>query len=247
MKAVIVANWKMHPQNRKESRRLLEQTKKLAEKHPKVSIIVAPPALYLQDLAGGRGRRVMFAAQNGHFDAEGAHTGEISMTQIKDARATHVLVGHAERRAAGETNEDTRKKVKAALTAGLTPILCIGESKREQGGEHFDVVRMQIRTGFADVPDAKISKVLVAYEPVWAIGAVKPLSPRDMHEMSIFIRKVLVDTRGEAGHSLKILYGGSIDEGNARGMLQGGDVCGILLGRASVSMEHFAPLLDSIS
>lgn len=246
-KVLVVANWKMYPRSRRDAKKLLEQTKKVAEKNQKISIIVAPPSLYLQELASGRGKRIAFAAQNAHYDPEGAHTGEISMVQVKDTRAGYVLVGHAERRALGETNEDTRKKVKAALAAGLTPILCVGESKRESGGEHFDVIRMQVRSGFADVPDAKLSKVLVAYEPVWAIGAAKPLSPRDIHEMSIFIRKVLVDARGDAGHSLKVLYGGSVDEAGARVILKEGDVRGLLIGRASISMERFAPLLASLA
>lgn len=246
-KRIIIANWKMNPSTFRDARRLFDATKKIAERSPKLSFVIAPPALYLRELASGRSTRVAFGAQSAHFERAGSHTGELSMQQARDARASYVLVGHAERRQSGETNDDTRKKVAAALAAGLTPILCVGESKREQGGEHFEVVRAQLKAGFADVADAKIPKVLVAYEPVWAIGAERPLSPRDMQEMSIFIRKTLVDSRGAGGHALKVLYGGSIDETNAAAMFKEGEIAGVLLGRASISVEHLAPLAAAVS
>lgn len=246
-KVLVVANWKMNPPSFKEAKKLLEQTKKIAEKSRNVSLIVAPPSIFLRECASGRSTRVAFAAQSAHFEKGGAHTGEISMQQAKDARASHVLVGHAERRALGETNDDTRKKVAAAFAAGLTPILCVGESKREPGGEHFEVVRAQLKAGFADVPDAKLSKVIIAYEPVWAIGSSNTIPPRDMHEMSIFIRKTLVDARGQAGHAAKVIYGGSVDETNAADMLENGEIIGFLVGRASIHPEHLAPLVASVS
>lgn len=243
---LIVANWKMNPATLREAKKLLQATRTAAERATRVRVIVAPPSIFLRELASTRSTRIAFAAQNAHFEREGAYTGEISMLQAKDARASFVLVGHAERRAAGETNEDTRKKISAALAVGLTPILCVGESKREQGGEHFEVIRSQLKSGFADVPDAKFSKVLVAYEPVWAIGAEKPMHSRDVHEMSIFIRKTLIDARGDVGHAVKILYGGSVDETNAKRMCAEGGVAGLLLGRASISMKHLTPFFRAL-
>jgi triosephosphate isomerase len=247
MKSLIVANWKMNPPTMREAKKLLEVTKKSVDRASGVSVIVAPPALYLRDLrASYKGKKITFAAQNAHFEAKGSFTGEISMSQVKDAGASYVLIGHAERRAAGETNDDTRRKIAAALSAGLTPIFCVGEARRAEGGEYFDFVRAQLREGLVDTPPVKISRIIIAYEPVWAIGATVAMSPRDMHEMAIFIRKTIVDLHGAGGHTVKILYGGSIESKNAPEMLTYGDVDGLLVGRASSDQTQIALLLEAI-
>lgn len=245
MRCIVVANWKIGPPTFKEARALLDATKKAIGRSG-VSVIVAPSMLYLRELSSlSHSRRIRFAAQNAHYE-EGAHTGEVSLRQLKDARVTHILVGHAERRASGETNDDTRKKTAAVIRARMTPVLCVGEVKRAGTGEHFAFVRGQLQAGFADVPQEKVRSVIVAYEPVWAIGADRPLSPRGMHEMAIFIRKTLVELKGEAGMSVNILYGGSVDAGNVSEMLRWGDVDGLLVGRASTDAEELSKLLVAI-
>lgn len=251
MRALVIANWKMNPKSFKEAKKLFEATKKMATQAKGVSVVVAPPSLYMRELTGGRrGGKVACAAQHAHFDIDGAHTGEISMTQAKDAGASYVLIGHAERRAQGETNEDTRKKVATALSLGLTPILCIGESKRGTGGEHFEVVRSQLRAGFGDIPASKASKVLVVYEPLWTIGKDAAIYPRDMHEMEIFIRKTLLElyvVPSDQAPSVKVLYGGSVEAESVGPMLLEGHVKGFLVGRASVNVEHFSNILKTIA
>jgi triosephosphate isomerase len=247
MKSLLVANWKMNPPTFKEAKRLLEITKKAADTAKNISIIVAPPSIFLRELrARYRGKRLAFGIQNAHSETQGSFTGEVSMAEAKDAGAAYVIIGHAERRAAGETNDDTRKKVAAALSLLLYPILCVGEAVRTHEGEHFDFIKDQLKAGFADVPAAKIPRVTIAYEPVWAIGATAAMSPRDMHEMAIFIRKTIVGLYGEKGMAVKILYGGSIDETNAPGMLMHGDVGGLLVGRASADLEKFTALVRAI-
>jgi len=247
MKSIIVANWKMKPASFREAKRLFDATKKVAEKCPAISLIVAPPALYLRDLASGyRGKRISFAIQNAHAEASGAYTGEISLAQARDAGASYVLVGHSERRAMGETDEDTQKKVSAALKAKMTPILCVGESLRAQGGEHFNIVAEQLRVGLRDVPPEKITKVILAYEPVWAIGGETTMSPRDMHTMAIFIRKTIVGIYGDVGHKVKILYGASVGEKNASAMVREAHVHGFIVGHVSTDAERFAALLKVI-
>ena len=248
MKSIVVANWKMHPATFREAKKLFEATRRVAEQAKAVSVVVAPPALYLRELAAlYRGKRIAFAAQHAHFEVEGAHTGEISMRQMHDAKASYVIIGHAERRALGETNDDTRRKVAAALAEKLTPILCVGESTRSAEGTHFGFVREQLRLGLSDVPDAKISRVIIAYEPVWAIGAEKPMDTRSMHEMAIFIRKTIVERAGPVGMNVKILYGGPADETNSRAMHEEGDVNGLLVGRASVDEEKLSALILSLN
>jgi triosephosphate isomerase len=146
----------------------------------------------------------------------------------------------------GETNDDTRKKVAAALSAGITPILCIGETKRGTDGEYFNIVKEQLRTGLADVVPAKLKNIVITYEPLWTIGADRAMSPHDMHEMAIFIRKTIVELKGESGMNIKILYGGSVDESNAGEMLRTGDVHGLLVGRASEDGDKFMSLMNAL-
>lgn len=246
MKALIVANWKMNPSSLKEAKALLAATKRSAAKARNVSLIVAPPAIFLQPLASASRGRTVFAIQNAHAAEGGAHTGEISMLQAKDAKATHVIIGHAERRAAGESDTAVREKVAAAIAAGLTPILCVGEEIRGAGAEHFAVVREQVHAALDGLAANRVGKIIIAYEPVWAIGATKAMQPPQMHEMSIFIRKAIVEKFGDAGHGVKVLYGGSIDAENAATMLQGGDVRGLLVGRASTDAANFAELLRAV-
>lgn len=248
MKAILVGNWKMNPTTWRDAKQLFEATKKIVDRSKGVSVIVAPPTLYARELrAAYKGARIAFALQNIHSETRGAYTGETSCRQTKDAKISHVLIGHAERRAMGETSEDTRKKVAAALAADIIPILCVGESTRTNDGAYFNVVKEQLRVGLADVAVAKLARVIIAYEPVWAIGAEKAMSPRDMHEMAIFIRKTVVALLGEGGMNLKILYGGSVDETSAAPMLREGDVHGLLVGRVSEDPAKFAALMSSIA
>ncbi|MCE9541539.1 triose-phosphate isomerase [Candidatus Kaiserbacteria bacterium] len=248
MKSIVVANWKMHPATFKEAKQLFEATKKAAEKAKGVSVIVAPPAIYLREIVKlYKGRRVAFAMQDGNAEAVGACTGEISIAQGKDSKAGYVIIAHAERRSMGETNDGARRKVSAALNSKMTPVLCVGEASRDGTGEHFNFIKEQLRIGLADVTAPKVSQVIIAYEPVWAIGATRPMEAHDMHEMAIFIRKSIVETHGKDGMNMKILYGGSIDETNAAGMLRDGDIAGFLVGRASTEATKCAALIHSLS
>ena len=247
MKSLLVANWKMNPPTYAEAKKLLEATKKAADSAKNVTIVIAPPSIYVRELrASYKGKKIGFAIQNAHAEAAGSFTGEISMVQAKGAGITQVIVGHAERRAMGESNDDTRKKIAAGVALGLSPILCVGELTRTTDGEHFEFIKAQLKAGFADVLVAKIPKVTIAYEPVWAIGASTAMSPRDMHEMAIFIRKTIVGLYGEKGMAVKILYGGSIDATNAPAMLTQGDVVGLLVGRASTDVASLTALVKAM-
>lgn len=247
MKVLLVANWKMNPPTFKEAKALLDATRKAGDKVKQVSIVLAPPSIYLRQLRLlYKGKRIAFAAQNARGENGGALTGEISMVQARDAKASFVLIGHAERRAMGESDDDTRKKVAAALALNMTPVLCIGETERTQSGAHFAHVAKQLSAGLADVPKGMLKKVLIAYEPVWAIGASHAMSPRDMHEMAIFIRKTVVGIHGEVGLQMRILYGGSIDETNAQDMCREGDIEGLLVGRSSSDPRKIALLINAL-
>lgn len=247
MKAIVVANWKMNPSTFREAKKLFDFERKAAESIRVASVVIAPPVIFLRELSKlYRGKKISFAVQHAHFEAGGAHTGEISLLQAKDARAKYVIIGHAERRARGETDDDAHKKVAEALSLKMTPILCIGESSRTDDGEQYALVREQLREGLSDVAASALPRVLLVYEPLWTIGKSAAMNPRDMHQMAIFIRKCVVESHGDAGRSLKILYGGSVDEKNAGAMLSEGDVVGFLVGRASINPSAFAALLRAL-
>lgn len=245
MKSLVVANWKMNPGTWKEAKKLFEETKRMSTLL-KVPVIVAPPAIFLREIGALRPGKVGLSAQNVHFEQSGSYTGEISALQAKDAKAHYALVGHAERRAMGETDDDVRKKVGALLALDMMPIVCLGEHVRDDDGAHFTFVREQLLTALRDVPLQKITKIIIAYEPVWAIGAAEPMRAHDMHEMSIYIRKALVEKYGEAGHKPMVLYGGAVDGTNVGIMLEHGGVKGFLVGRASVDAKKLAELLRAV-
>lgn len=248
MKTILVCNWKMNPPNWKSAKKLFEETKKAAAKAKNVSVIVAPPSIYLRDIASLNTRGSMpLAIQAAHHEEGGAHTGDVSLAQAAESKATYAIVGHAERRARGESDADVNKQVLAALAYKMTPILCVGEKVRSMQGEYFDVVRAQVKGALAAVPQNRIAHIIIAYEPVWAIGAPAPMQPRDMHEMGIFIRKVIVEGWGDVGHAVTILYGGAIDSTNAATMRDEGDVRGFLVGRASAETDKVKSLIQSLT
>jgi len=247
-KIIVVANWKMNPPTFREAKRIFDATKKAVDKAPNVFVIVTPPSIFLRDLAKSyKGKRIAFAPQNVHWLPGGARTGEISISQAADASASYILIGHSERREMGETNEDTGKKVAATLEKKLIPILCVGERERTKNGEHFGIVKEQLRAALAEILPSRISRMIIAYEPVWAIGGEITMSPREMHEMAIFIRKSIVETHGRSGQSVKILYGASVGEKNAQAMLSEAPVSGFVVGHVSIDPSRFTAMLKSIA
>lgn len=246
MKTIVVCNWKMNPPTWKEAKKLFDETKKAALKARSVSVVVAPPAIYMREIAK-LARAMPIAIQHARAEEGGAHTGEISLMQAGDSKASYAIIGHAESRARGTTDADVNKQVLVALALKMKPILCVGESSRTIQGEYFDVVKTQIRTALSTVPSNKVGTIIVAYEPVWAIGAAQPMQPRDMHEMGIFIRKTIVQGWGDVGHGVTVLYGGAVDSTNAAEMREMGDVRGFLVGRASAEPNKIKALIQSLA
>jgi triosephosphate isomerase len=246
MKSLIVANWKMHPATYAEAKKLFDATKKAIESYQQLSLVIAPPALFLRELSKGYRGKISFATQGAQAEDSGAQTGEHSLAQMKHVRCSHAIVGHAERRARGETDAQIAAQVTHALELGMTPILCVGEHTRTADGAHFAFVREQLRLALVNIKAPHVKKIIIAYEPVWAIGAPAPMSPHDMHEMSIFIRKSVVAQHGPAAMDIRILYGGAVDETNAEAMMRNGDVYGFLVGRASVDAIRFAKLIHTL-
>ena len=242
---ILAANWKMHKTTEEAERFLGEFLPRVSESGPEV--VICPPFTSLRaavELCFESPVRV--AAQNMHEADEGAFTGEISPPMLLDLGVDGVILGHSERRQYfAETDEALARKVPAALGAGLEPILCVGENEvQRDGDETEEVLSRQIQADLADVPDARLSEVVIAYEPIWAIGTGRTATPEQAQEVCAFIRDVL-RARGGAADKVRILYGGSVKPGNAAELLSLPDVDGALVGGASLDAEDFAAIVDA--
>ena len=246
---LVAFNWKMNPASLAEAHAIADVVKKASVKAKGVESVIIPPAVFLPTLASThRAQGIHFGVQNIHTEQGGAFTGDISAIQAKDAGASYALVGHAERRKVGETNDDVHKKVLAAIASGLAPIICIGESARDHSGEYLEFIKSQLSVALADVSKSHMKKVVIAYEPVWAIGATEPMKPEHMHEMTIFIRKILWEKYEKAGRAVPILYGGAIlNAEHAVEMAKESEVDGFLLGRLSIDSEKLPTIFESLS
>ncbi len=177
---------------------------------------------------------------------EEKHTGDVSGTMLRNAGADFVIIGHSERRAGGDTDALVRAQLERATAAGLAPILCIGELERTRDADHFSFVEEQLNAALKNIPKNTLKKLVVAYEPVWAIGksAQDAMKPSDLHEMSIFIRKMLTELLDRPmAVRIPVLYGGSVEPDNAAQLLKEGAVSGFLVGHASVSSDSFVAII----
>lgn len=248
MKKIIIGNWKMYPSSIKEAREKFVQIKKEANTLRNVQTIICPPFVYLGDLRKlATGHRVVIGAQNAHALQEGAYTGEVSPLHLQSLGITHVILGHSERRAMGETDEVVNKKVLTAIKAGLTIVLCIGEQERDQDGHYIGYLALQVRAALKGVKRSNLKNIIIAYEPIWAIGAhaLRAASAADALEVSISIKKNLADMYGKEGNEIPILYGGSVDAKNAGAFLGESRVDGLLVGRASLDPKIFGEILKN--
>lgn len=246
MKTLIAANWKMHGDlgwtaKPKEFRSYFPKTNKSVE------CLICPPAYMIPAMVkSARPRSIKVGAQNCHFEKSGAFTGELSAEMVADAGADYVIVGHSERRALfRESDQLVSKKTTAVLGAGLKPIICIGESEAQRrAGRELDVATRQIRNSVPKSTDGK--NIVIAYEPVWAIGSGLIPSMDDIEIMHNHIRKLL--TRrfgGETADAIRVLYGGSVKPANAKGILAIDNVNGALIGGAGLDMKSLAGIAQS--
>ena len=247
-KKIVVANWKMHPKDFASAKKLFLSVKEVAKKLSHVQTIIAPPFVFLPDLAVlYSGHRILFAGQDVFWGKEGSFTGEISAPMLKDSGATHCIIGHSERRALGESNEDVSKKIHSAVENNLTAIFCIGESERNHhDGIYLEFLTQQIESGLSKISKRHLSRLIVAYEPIWAIGkdAKDAMKPQELHETTLLIKKVIAKMHGKSSAlKVPILYGGSVEKENAQTLLSEGKVQGFLVGHASLDGEEFSEIL----
>lgn len=239
---LIVANWKMNPSAGGEARALARASKRALLRLHSVSLVLCPPFPYLALIKPEK--KVFLGAQDCHFEEQGAFTGSVSPNMLKDLGARYVILGHSERRAAGETSDQVAKKVRAALRTGLTVILCVGEQHRDQEGNYLSSIKDQLKESLIFTERQMLSNLIIAYEPVWAIGGKATVVSHDVHQAVIFLKKVLSELyTADLARSIPILYGGSSNASNTEDILKRGGVAGLLVGSASLSKKEFGTML----
>jgi triosephosphate isomerase len=243
-RAVIAGNWKMY-KTAGEAAALAREV--AAGGAGDAEVVVAPPFTALAAVRDAlRGSAVGLAAQNVHPAVEGAFTGEVSPVMLKDLGCSHVIVGHSERRQLfGETDEGVARKAEAALAHGLCPIVCVGESLAErESNRTMEVVERQTERGLRGLSADQVARILLAYEPVWAIGTGKVATPEQAQEVHAFIRERVTVSHGEpSAEALRILYGGSVKPDNIGALMAQEDVDGALVGGASLSASSFLKIV----
>ena len=246
---LIVANWKAYVEDLAKAKKLLGASKRLSNTTG-ITIVLAPPAPLLGALAVRNKSKVAFSAQDISVTAGGARTGEITAQAYSTAGATYAIIGHSERRTAGDTDAIVSKKLAHALAQGLIPILCIGESERDGEGRYLAVVREELTLAVEPLAPKDRAKIIVAYEPLWAIGkdAEHAIGQNDLAEMVLYIRKVLAELLpGKSSQNSLILYGGSVEPDNIRDLAGASGVDGFLIGHASVDSRMFSLLVNQLS
>jgi triosephosphate isomerase (TIM) len=246
-KPVIAGNWKMHA-TVPEALELVRGIIPTCSGKTAVEVVISPSFTALHAVSCEvKGRGIGLAAQNMHYEPKGAFTGEISAPMLLDAGCTHVILGHSERRQYFcETDEGVNRKVKAALAAGLTPIMCIGETLAErESGVTFKVIETQLIGGLKGLSPEQAVKIIVAYEPVWAIGTGNTATPEQAQEVHKFIRGKLLGTFGEnAASNIRVLYGGSVTPDNVKSLMAMDDIDGALVGGACLKADSFSALVN---
>lgn len=246
---LIIANWKAYVEDLGKAKKLLAVSKRLA-RTMKSTIVLAPPAPLLGALSVRNKSKVAFAAQDVSRTTGGAQTGETTAQSYAAVGAVYAILGHSERRALGDTGKTIAEKIAHALAHGLTPILCVGEQERDGEGRYLSYVREEITSAIGSLTLKERAKVIVAYEPLWAIGktAAEAIQSNDLAEMVLYIRKVLSELLpGKSSMRTLVLYGGSVEPGNIRELATLSNVDGFLVGHASVDPVEFSLLVKQLA
>ena len=243
----IAGNWKMNPQTRAEAIALAEGVKSGVGPSAEVRVALCPASVHLAAIDSVLdGSPIGLGAQNMHWEHGGAHTGELSGAMLVDIGCTHVILGHSERRhGMGETDERISRKLHAALKVGLIPIVCVGETRHEREADKtFEIVGGQLAGSLAGITDEQLGSIVIAYEPVWAIGTGLTASPEQAQDVHHMIRTRLATHFDKAiAHRVVIQYGGSVKPDNAAELLSQPDIDGALVGGASLKAADFLPII----
>lgn len=245
MRKIVIANWKMNPSSLKEAEKIVSGIGTGLKNIKKTEVVLCPPSIYLSKIKKTN-KKIYFGAQNSFYEDSGAYTGEISIEMLKQFGVKYSIVGHSERRAFGETNKDTNLKIKKLLEFKITAILCIGESVRDEEHKYFDFIKKQIEEALEGINKNSLNKIIIAYEPIWAIGknALREATAGEFLEMSIFIKKILSDIYGAKNiEDIRIIYGGSVHPENSLPFIIDGKSAGFLVGRDSLEPKKFLEII----
>jgi triosephosphate isomerase len=246
MKLLLVLNWKMNPAGKGEAEKLFNSLNRI--KWPKDQLVViAPPTIFL-GLLGKIKTKLSLGSQAMSQFKDGAQTGEVSASQLKSLGVKYVILNHSEQKAAGEQPETVAQKIVVSLAAGLRPVICIGEMTRDKDGLYLAQLETELRTLLSKIKKTDSHKIIIAYEPVWAVGkkATVADTPEGFHHNALFLRKVFSDKFGETpARQLVVLYGGSVNDKNARSFIEAG-ANGLLLGRLSLKPLDLAKVANQL-
>lgn len=243
---LVIGNWKLNPGTALEAKVLSTEVRKKLQKNNTAIVVVAPPFLFIPEVAKVTQKKLALGAQDSFYEERGAITGEIGPAMLASFGVQYIIIGHSERRALGETDEQVNKKIHAVLKRHMTPVVCIGERVRDSQGQFFTHVTNQLRSLAKDLTPAQLQKVVIAYEPIWAIGTGANATAEDVKEMQLFIVSVLTKIyERKVAESVRLIYGGSVKESNAKELFEQGGMSGFLVGGASLKATEFAAIIKA--
>lgn len=245
IKKIIIGNWKTNPSDPKIAKKLFTDLSRGLRKIKKTEVVICPPPFFQSLFLENKNNLIILGSQNIGLEKTGSYTGELSPRQLYFLGGKYSIIGHSEIRKNGETDEIIAKKIYEVISEGIIPILCIGETVRNESENFLKIIKNQIQKDLSLLSKDKFPKILIAYEPVWAIGekAIREATVEEIKEMSIFIKKT-VKEMFKIDKMPKILYGGSIDEINSEKILKLGGIDGLLVGRTSLDSKKFLKIIS---
>ncbi|MFA5935145.1 MAG: triose-phosphate isomerase [Candidatus Paceibacterota bacterium] len=250
-KKLIVGNWKMNPESVVEAKEISSEINKNTKHFKNTNLVVCPPFVFLNEVSKifSKNKKISLGAQDIFVGNGVSHTGEVGSDMLKNLDVKYIIIGHSDRRESLDDESLVREKLFGTLKDGFKAILCVGEKERNEHGDQYNEVKSQIESAITKLPKKFIKNLIVAYEPIWAIGKAESdaVEPEDLHEMTIFIKRVISDILGiKEAEKIIILYGGSVTKNNAKEIIEKGNVAGLLVGRESLKPNNFIELIKSI-
>jgi triosephosphate isomerase len=251
MTPLVIGNWKMNPQSLSLAKKLATEVKTKLQKSPNngVNVVLAPSFVHLTEVRDvlGKAKNFSLGAQTVNHAKLGAYTGDVSLPMLTDIGVSYVIIGHSERRAKGVKDEHVNQTLHSIIKAGVTAVVCVGEKERDVSGHYLNRIEQQIRKACENVPRTKLSQIVIAYEPIWAIGTGNNATAADVHEMKLFIEKTLADIYGRNfARTVKIVHGGSVNKRNAYELHHEGMMNGFLIGGASLHADEFIEIIKLV-
>jgi triosephosphate isomerase len=245
--ALVIGNWKLNPADSAEAKSLFVEVSKKLPKDLTTKVVAAPPFLFIPELSKlPAAKKIALGAQDAYYEERGALTGEIGVGMLASFGVEYIIIGHSERRAMGETDTQVNKKIHAVLKRKLVPVVCIGEKNRDTQGQFFNQIEAQIKSLTQGLTPVQLQKVVIAYEPIWAIGTGATATAEDVKEMQLFIVSTLAKIfERKVAEKVRLIYGGSVKESNAKELYEQGGMTGFLVGGASLKAADFVAVINA--